>query len=133
MTAPNAYLENVLPWAAAFKPVAGDAIFNRDTGEKYIQLSPGTYSLVLTTELDKSTYLSARRNARTSGSFINLQSGTATVAGVPKTLAPVIFTVADGETAEVRVFTSPAPDSTDVSGNRRAAVQVLPLPAKSTL
>ena len=131
MTSPSVDLSGVLPWAATFVPSAGNAVFTRDDGSQYIRLTPGTYSLVLTTECDKSTYLSVRRNASTSGSFINVRYGEAETAGVPKTLAPVIYTVGVGETADVRVFTSPVPDAADVSYMRRAAVQVLPLPAQS--
>lgn len=117
-----------MPWAVTFKPITGTTIFRKSDGERYVLLEPGTYSLVLTTEFDKPTYLSARRNLTTSGSFINLQSGQAAIPGVPQTCAPVTFTVADGETAEVRVFTSPAPEDSDISNYRRAAVQILPLP-----
>ncbi|TVU83288.1 hypothetical protein FQN05_07310 [Corynebacterium aurimucosum] len=128
MTMPSDSLRHVMPWAVTFKPIAGTAILNKSEGGRYIWLEPGTYSLVLTTEFDKPTYLSARRNVNMSGAFINLQSGQAAIPGVPRTFAPVTFTVADGETAEVRVFTSPGPEDSDISNYRRAAVQILPLP-----
>ena len=133
MPTPSMDLSGVLPWAATFVPSAGTAVFTRDDGDQYIRLTSGTYSLVLTTEFDKATYLSVRRNTSTSGPFINVRYGEADVAGVPKTFAPVIYTVGAGETADVRVFTSPVPDAADVSKTRRAAVQVLPLLAKSQL
>ncbi len=117
-----------MPWAVTFKPIVGTGIFRKSDGGMYVLLGPGTYSLVLTTEFDKPTYLSARRNLTTSGKFINLRSGQAAISGVPETFAPVTLTVADGETAEVRVFTSPAPEDSDISNYRRAAVQILPLP-----
>lgn len=133
MPTPSMDLSGVLPWAATFVPSAGTAVFTCDDGGKYIRLTSGTYSLVLTTECDKPTYLAVRRNVTTSGPFINVRYGEADIAGVPKTFAPVIYTVGAGETADVRVFTSPAPDEADVSKARRAAVQVLPMPAQTQL